>query len=226
MLISIKDVEREFVKGDVVTKAIRGVSFDIKEGEFVAITGSSGSGKSTLMHTIGFLDKPTGGKYFFDEKDTSNFEENELADLRNRELGFVFQTFNLLPKISLIENILLPTIYTEELDRETARERALEIIESLGLSKRTNHRANHLSGGEMQRTAIARALINNPKLILADEPTGNLDSKSGHEVMEIFKDLNKKGNTIVMVTHEDDIAEYTDRTLNLKDGKLESATGK
>ena len=220
MLIKLENVVKNYVDEELITPALRGVSFDVEEGAFVAITGSSGSGKSTLMHIIGFLDKLTNGKYFFDGEDASHFDDDKLAEIRNQKVGFVFQSYNLLPRTSVLDNVLLPTIYTPLLDKKDVEERARRLLSKMGLSHRVNHRPNQLSGGEQQRVAIVRALINCPRLILADEPTGNLDSKSGQEVMEVLQDLNEEGNTILMVTHEKYVAECARRIINLKDGEV------
>lgn len=221
MLINLENVVKNYIDGgDMVTPVLRGISFNVQEGEFVAIMGSSGSGKSTLMHIIGFLDKPTSGKYFFDGENASNFNDEKLAEIRNRKIGFVFQAYNLLPRTTVLENVLLPTIYTPGLHRKKIEQRARYLLDELGLSHRINHKSNQLSGGEQQRVAIVRALMNTPRLILADEPTGNLDSKSGQEVMEILQNLNKEGHTIIMVTHERYVAECAKRILELKDGAV------
>lgn len=220
MLIKLENIVKNYVNEELTTPALRGVSFEVKEGEFVAITGSSGSGKSTLMHIIGFLDKPTSGKYFFDGKDVSQFNDDKLAEIRNQKVGFVFQSYNLLPRTSVLDNVLLPTIYTPHLNKKVVIKKAKQILARVGLSNRINHRPNQLSGGEQQRVAIVRALINQPRLILADEPTGNLDSKSGQEVMEILQDLNEEGHTIIMVTHEKYVAECARRMIDLKDGEV------
>ncbi len=222
MLIKIEELNKDYVNEELVTPALSGVSFNVEEGEFVSITGSSGSGKSTLMHIIGFLDKFTSGKYFFDKEDTSQFDDNKLAEIRNQKIGFVFQSFNLLPRTSVLDNVLLPTIYLPSINKKEMEEKAKNLLEKVGLSHRITHKPNQLSGGEQQRVAIVRALINNPRLVMADEPTGNLDSKSGEEVIGILQDLNKEGNTIVMVTHEKEVAECAKRILILKDGQLVS----
>jgi len=220
MLIQFKNISKDYTNEDLTTPALRGVSFDVEEGEFVAITGSSGSGKSTLMHIIGFLDKSTTGEYLFDGEDTSRFNDNKLAQIRNDKIGFVFQMYNLLPRTSVLDNVLLPTIYNAKDGKPELEARARQLLEKVGLSHRMNHRPNQLSGGEQQRVAIVRALINSPRLILADEPTGNLDSKSGQEVIEIIQKLNNEGNTIIMVTHEKEVAECARRILVLKDGQI------
>lgn len=220
MLISLENITKDYVDEGSVTSALRGVTLGVSDGEFVAIMGASGSGKSTLMHIIGFLDKATAGKYSFENEDTSQFNDSKLAEIRNLKIGFVFQAYNLLARTSVLDNVLLPTIYTPHLDKKTAQIQARQILDKLNLSHRANYQPNQLSGGEQQRAAIARALINEPRLILADEPTGNLDSKSGQEVMEILQDLNKGGHTIVMVTHEKYVAECARRILTLKDGQI------
>ncbi len=220
MLIKLENISKDYIDEELVTPALSGVSFGIKEGEFVAVMGSSGSGKSTLMHIIGFLDKPTSGHYFFDGEQTSQFDELKLAQIRNAKVGFIFQTYNLLARTSVWDNVLLPTIYTPDLNKDETEKRARYLLDKLGLSHRLDFRPNQLSGGEQQRVAITRALINQPRLILADEPTGNLDSKSGQEVMEVLQDLNEEGNTILMVTHEKYVAECARRILALKDGQI------
>lgn len=220
MLIKLEGIAKEYVNDGAVTPALRGVSFAVDQGQFVAIMGSSGSGKSTLMYIIGFLDRPTKGKYYFEKEDIIKFEDEKLAKIRNQKIGFVFQSYNLLPRISVLENVLLPTIYTPGLSKKEAERRAKDLLNKVGLSHRVEYRPNQLSGGEQQRVAIVRALINQPSLILADEPTGNLDSKSGQEVMEILQDLNEEGHTIVMVTHEKYVAECARRIIKLKDGQV------
>lgn len=222
MLIKLDDIFKDYVNDGLTTPALRGVSFSIEKGEFAAVMGSSGSGKSTLMHIIGFLDRPSKGNYFFDGEDITDFNDGKLAEIRNQKLGFVFQSYNLLARTSVLDNVLLPTIYTPNLDRKKAEQRARELLERVGLSHRIEHRPNQLSGGEQQRVAIVRALINQPRLILADEPTGNLDSKSGQEVMEILQGLNEEGHTILMVTHEQYVAECARRIIVLRDGQVVS----
>ena len=209
--------------GSEVIMALKSISINIAKGEYVAFMGPSGSGKSTLMNIIGCLDTPTNGTYILNENDVSDLTENELAEIRNKEIGFVFQTFNLLPRASAMKNVALPLIYAgyNALDRE---EMALQSLTSVGLEDRVHHKPNELSGGQRQRVAIARALVNNPSIILADEPTGNLDSKNSHEIMDLFRELHIKGNTIIMVTHEEDIAKYTHRIIRLRDGMVESDT--
>ncbi|RMD59407.1 ABC transporter ATP-binding protein, partial [Candidatus Parcubacteria bacterium] len=195
-LIEVQNLKKEFRNGEVVTKVLHGLTFQIQKGEFVAIMGPSGSGKSTLMHILGLLDRPTSGRYLFGGKDVTKLDDNELARLRNEEIGFVFQSFNLLARISVLDNVKLPLTYTKQKNK-VAFERAREVLKSVGLGHRLNFKPNQLSGGEKQRVAIARALVNRPSLILADEPTGNLDSKSGAQIMGILQDLNDQGNTII-----------------------------
>ncbi|MFH1387890.1 MAG: ABC transporter ATP-binding protein [Patescibacteria group bacterium] len=220
MLIKIDNITKDYIDDGLVTPALRGVSFEIDKGEFLAVMGSSGSGKSTLMHIIGFLDKLTSGKYIFDDQDASNFDDDQLAEIRNQKIGFIFQSYNLLARTSVLDNVLLPTIYTPNLNKKKTEKKALDLLNKVGLSERIGHNPNQLSGGEQQRVAIVRALINKPRLILADEPTGNLDSKSGQEVMEILQDLNEDGHTILMVTHEKYVAECARRIMVLRDGKI------
>ncbi len=223
-LISLSNVTKSYKLGDdVVVEALRGVSLDIKKGEFVAIVGPSGSGKSTLMHMIGILDKPSTGEIYLEDKNIGEEKEENLAVLRNKHIGFVFQAFNLLPKTSAKDNVELPLIYSgdKKVDRE---KKAVEELKKVGLEERMDHTPAQLSGGQQQRVAIARALVTKPSLVLADEPTGNLDSKSGEEIMNLLKDLNKKGNTIVLVTHDMDIAKNAKRIVMIKDGKIVSDT--
>lgn len=207
--------------GSEVIMALKSISISIDKGEYVAFMGPSGSGKSTLMNIIGCLDTPTDGSYILNNNDVSDLTENELAEIRNKEIGFVFQTFNLLPRASALENVALPLIYAgyNSTDRE---EKAMQALAGVGLESRAYHKPNELSGGQRQRVAIARALVNDPSIILADEPTGNLDSKTSYGIMDLFQDLHDKGNTIIMVTHEEDIAEYSHRIIRLRDGLIES----
>lgn len=206
--------------GNQTVNALQSISISIDRGEYVAFMGPSGSGKSTLMNIIGCLDTPTSGTYMLNNKLVSDMTENELADTRNKEIGFVFQTFNLLPRASALENVALPLIYAGY-NKSERNEMALEALASVGLAERAHHRPNELSGGQRQRVAIARALVNNPSIILADEPTGNLDSKTSYDIMNLFQELHDKGNTIIMVTHEDDIAHYSHRIIRLRDGLIE-----
>ena len=217
--IRLEDVCKTYHTGEVEVLAVRGVSIEIAHGEFVALMGSSGSGKSTLMNILGCLDRPTVGRYFLDGEDVSSLSRDELADVRNRKLGFVFQNFNLLSRTSALENVELPLLYSEiALTGGQLREKAEQVLASVGLEGRGDHTPSQLSGGQQQRVAIARALINDPEVILADEPTGNLDSRTSVEVMEIFQALNNKGITVIMVTHEADIASYARRNIIMKDG--------
>jgi putative ABC transport system ATP-binding protein len=220
-MIEINDISKVYNTGGTPYQALHGVSFKINDGEFVAIMGPSGSGKSTLMHILGALDTPTGGTYFLDEKDVSTLTENELANIRKNKIGFVFQSFNLLPRTTVLRNATLPLVYTgiEKKEREI---RAKEALLAAGLEEEYfDHLSNQLSGGQIQRVAIARALVNNPSLILADEPTGNLDSKTGEIVLDTFKKLNEeKGNTIILITHEPIVAEHADRIIFIRDGKI------
>jgi len=219
-MIKIQDVIKIYKSGNVETKALRGVSFEINDGEFVAIIGPSGSGKSTLMHILGCLDIPTSGKYFFKDKDASHFSDDELADIRKNEIGFVFQSFNLLPRMSVLRNVVLPLVYVNT-KRDEREKRAKIALRDAGLNEsRFHHLSNQLSGGEKQRVAIARALVNDPSLILADEPTGNLDSKTGEIVLKTFQKLNKQGRTIILITHEKYIAEHANRVISFKDGEI------
>ena len=218
-MININSISKEYVMGDNKLLALNNVDVTIKEGEFVSIMGSSGSGKSTLMNIIGCLDVPSNGDYFFRENNISNYSSNKLAELRNKDIGFIFQNFNLLPRLNAIENVILPLLYSGKSSKERTK-LALEALENVGLKERTHHRPNQLSGGQQQRVSIARAIAGTPKLILADEPTGALDSNTSLEIMKILNDLNKSGITIVLVTHEDDIAKYGSRIIRMKDGKI------
>ncbi len=220
MLIETKGITKVYKMGKTEVHALRGVDLTIEEQEYVAIMGPSGSGKSTLMHILGCLDTPTSGSYLLDGKETQNLSEEDLAEIRNREIGFVFQTFNLLPGLITSENVELPLIYSPIKPRER-RKRALEILERVGLLERARHRPTELSGGERQRVAVARALVGNPRVIFADEPTGNLDTKTGNEIMALFASLHKEGRTLIVVTHDPEVSDYTDRILKIRDGKLE-----
>jgi len=220
-LIEITGMTKVYGEDEAAVYALAGVDVQVARGEFVAIMGPSGSGKSTLMNIVGCLDHPTDGAYILDGRDVSQMSRNELADVRNEKLGFIFQSFNLLPRLSALSNVMLPLLYTaDDVSDEDAEERAVASLTSVGLEKRLHHRPNQLSGGQQQRVAIARALVNNPPLILADEPTGNLDSKSSVEIMDILHNLHKNGATIVMVTHESDIAAHAGRIICVKDGKI------
>ncbi len=216
-LIELKNLKKNYINEDVVTPVLRGVDFNIEAGEFVAIMGPSGSGKSTLMHILGFLDRPSEGSYRFDGKDTTSFDDETLAKIRNESVGFVFQAFNLLARTTVLDNVKLPLVYSDKQDHDKL---AIAALESVGLGHRLGHFTNQISGGEKQRVAIARALVNEPKVIFADEPTGNLDSKSGNTVMKILQDLNKEGKTIILVTHELDTAEHAKRLIKIKDGEI------
>ncbi|PSL03930.1 ABC transporter ATP-binding protein [Cecembia rubra] len=222
-IIETKDIKKTYRMGAEEVQALKSVSIEVNKGEYVAFMGPSGSGKSTLMNIIGCLDTPTSGIYILNGKDVSDMSENELAEIRNKEIGFVFQTFNLLPRASCLENVALPLIYAGygKAERE---EKAFQALKNVGLGDRVNHKPNELSGGQRQRVAIARALVNDPSIILADEPTGNLDSKTSYDIMELFHELHQKGNTIIMVTHEDDIAHYAHRIVRLRDGLVETDT--
>jgi len=222
-VIELRNIERTYSSGEVQVRAVRGVSMTIEPGEFVAIMGASGSGKSTMMNTLGCLDRPTGGSYLLDGIDVSKLNRDELADIRNRKIGFIFQGFNLLSRTSAIENVELPMLYSHKrLTTRQLRDKGLAALEIVGLAQRASHSPNQLSGGQQQRVAIARALCNEPSLLLADEPTGNLDSQTSIEIMGVFQKLNEQGITIVMVTHELDIARYTKRSVVMRDGVVVS----
>lgn len=232
-LIAVKNLNKEYHSGEVVTKVLHDLSFEIEKGEFVAIVGPSGSGKSTLMHILGFLDRPTSGQYFFKGEDAAKFSDNKLAHLRNQAMGFVFQQFNLLPRTTVLENVKLPLTYSRQIKNPVKspditsgshgaqkNKAAEDAIKAVDLLHRINNLSNQLSGGEIQRVAIARALVTGPEIIFADEPTGNLDSKSGEQVMQILHKLNRQGKTIILVTHEQYTAEYAGRIIKLKDGRI------
>lgn len=218
-VIRLVEITRHFKVGLETVQALRGVSTVIQKNEFVALMGASGSGKSTLMNLVGCLDTPTSGQYFLGEKDVSKLNDNELAEIRNKEIGFIFQTFNLLPRSTALENVMLPLVYAG-ISKNERIERATKALESVGLTDRMNHKPNELSGGQRQRVATARALVNHPSLILADEPTGNLDSKTSDEIMTLLVDIHKAGNTIILVTHEESIARYAHRIIRLMDGNI------
>ena len=219
MLIDIRDITKVYEMGDQQVHALSGVNLGVERGEYVAIMGPSGSGKSTLMNLIGCLDTPSSGSYILNGKEVARMTDDELAAIRNQEIGFVFQTFNLLPRTNALQQVELPLVYSG-LSRRDRRERAAKALEAVGLADRMNHHPNEMSGGQRQRVAIARALVNDPSILLADEPTGNLDSATGTEIMALFDDLNSRGNTIVLVTHEEDIAAHANRIVRLLDGKI------
>lgn len=221
MLIQAVNLQKVYQMGPVRVEALKDASFQIEEGEFVAIIGPSGSGKSTLMHILGCLDQPTAGRYFLEGQDVSAVSDDKLAEIRNKKIGFVFQQFNLLPKATILQNVCVPLIYGGIQGRRRQLKLAEQALEMVGLGNRVHHRPNEISGGQKQRVAIARALINNPSLILADEPTGNLDTKTGKEIMNIFRQLNKEGHTIIMVTHDQEIADQARRVIQIRDGLVQ-----
>ena len=218
-LLELIDLKKEYCQGELAVVALNNINLTVENGEFLSIMGTSGSGKSTMMNILGCLDSPTSGRYILDSEDVALYNDNKLAEIRNKKIGFVFQSFNLLPKLTAIENVELPMVYAGKSKKERC-ERAYEALEKVGLEKRINHKPNELSGGQRQRVAIARALVNSPSILMADEPTGNLDSKSTFEIMGIFQKLNNEGTTIVMVTHEPEVAEYSKRIFVFKDGEM------
>lgn len=219
-ILDIQNLKREFIMGEEIVKALKGISFSVNEGEFVTIMGASGSGKTTLLNLLGCLDKPTEGIYLLDGVNIGKLTRNELAKIRNQKIGFVFQSYNLLARTSAIENVELPLLYNPAFSKITRMEKALKALDAVKLTERKDHLPNQLSGGQQQRVAIARALINDPVMILADEATGNLDTRTSYEIMSLFQELNVQGKTIVFVTHEPDIASFSSRTITLRDGKI------
>lgn len=220
-IIHIENIRKSYFMGKNELQVLKGVSLDIQKNEYVALMGPSGSGKSTLMNILGALDTPTSGKYILNGHDVSRMEDNALADVRNQEIGFVFQQFNLLPRLTALENVALPLVYAG-ISKKIRTQKAEHVMEMVNLTERMDHKPNELSGGQCQRVAIARALVNDPSLILADEPTGNLDTKTSYEIMDIFGDIQSRGNTVVLVTHEEDIANHAHRIIRLRDGVIES----
>ena len=217
----LRDIRKDYVLKSETVRALRGVSFDVPAGDYVAIMGPSGSGKSTLMNILGCLDTPTAGKYILNGHDVSSMADNDLAEVRNKEIGFVFQQFNLLPRLTAVENVALPLVYAG-IQKKQRTEKAKYVLDKVSLADRGHHKPNEMSGGQNQRVAIARALVNDPSIILADEPTGNLDSKTSHEIMEIFGQIHSSGNTVILVTHEEDIAHFAHRIIRLRDGVIET----
>lgn len=220
-IIHLENIQKSYFMGKHELQVLKGVSLDIFKNEYVALMGPSGSGKSTLMNIIGCLDTPTAGRYILNNNDVSEMKDNDLADVRNKEIGFVFQQFNLLPRLTAAENVALPLVYAG-MSRKSRTEKAMRVLDMVNLTDRSHHKPNELSGGQCQRVAIARALVNDPSIILADEPTGNLDTKTSYEIMEIFNKIHSNGNTIVLVTHEEDIANHAHRIVRLRDGVVES----
>lgn len=220
-LINIRDIKRDFILGNETVYVLKGIDLQIQKGEYVALMGPSGSGKSTLMNLLGCLDTPTSGTYILNGKDVSSMQDDELAEIRNKEIGFVFQTFNLLPRTTALDNVALPMVYAGY-SKSDRNKRATEVLKQVNLGDRMDHQPNQLSGGQRQRVAIARALVNKPSIILADEPTGNLDSKTSVEIMRLFGEIHANGNTVILVTHEEDIAAYAHRVIRLRDGVIES----
>lgn len=224
-LIHITNIKRDFILGNETVYVLKGINLEINKGEYVALMGPSGSGKSTLMNLLGCLDTPTSGQYILNGKDVSQMHDDELAEIRNKEIGFVFQTFNLLPRTTALANVALPMVYAGY-SKSERNERATEVLKQVNLGDRMDHQPNQLSGGQRQRVAIARAMVNKPSIILADEPTGNLDSKTSVEIMTLFDEIHKNGNTVILVTHEEEIAAYAHRVIRLRDGIIESDTVK
>jgi putative ABC transport system ATP-binding protein len=222
-VIDLKNIIRNFQLGPQTVHVLKGINLTIKKGEYVALMGPSGSGKSTLMNLLGCLDTPTSGSYMIANRDVSKMNDNQLADVRNKEIGFVFQTFNLIPRQTALQNVALPLVYAGE-KKDKRISRAKKVLDEVGLSDRITHKPNQLSGGQRQRVAIARALVNSPSIILADEPTGNLDSSTSNEIMKLFEEIHKNGNTLIIVTHEEEIAQHANRIIRLKDGEIESDT--
>ena len=220
-LIRVKNLKKQFQIGSEIVNAIKDISFEVNAGEFISIMGPSGSGKTTLMNIIGCLDTPTSGEYHLDDSEVSLLDDDELATIRNRKIGFVFQSFHLLTRNTALKNVMLPLTYAGY-DKSEATEKAKSVLDKVGLDDRINHKPNELSGGQQQRVAIARALVNNPSIIFADEPTGNLDTKTGEEIMNLFKELHRNGQTIIVITHENEIADQTERIITVKDGLIES----